>query len=222
LLKLAAPIATLCLLGAIGLDSSSRQYVPEGAGAYHRQVAEALELVPYRIGDWVGVDNEIRQEALQILDANASLSRTYRHIETGDAAVLLVVHCADARSLLGHYPPVCYPPQGWTEVSRSLRPVACEDVSLVSTLYDFTHDTLGRSPGIEVAHFAVLPDGKTAPDMDLLDRAARDKRTKFFGGASLQFVVDASLPEARRQEAREVLLRAISQWVQTVQQGRQP
>lgn len=219
MLKLAAPIVTLCLLGAIGLDASDRQVIPEGADAYHKRVAEVIDLIPYRVGDWVGVDKEIRQEALQILDANVSLNRTYRNVDTGETAVLLLVHCADARSLLGHYPPVCYPSQGWNETDRQQRKIECSDLSVLATEYGFAHETLGLSGQIEVAHFAVLPDGRTAPDLDPLDLLAKERRAKFFGGASLQLIVDANLPFERRQEIYRVLLEAASKWIEVVQSG---
>ncbi len=220
MLRLAAPILTLCLLGAIGLDSGSRRAVPEGAKTYHERVKDSMSLIPYRVGDWVGVDKEIRQEALQILDANFSLSRTYYHIGTGDTATLLVVQCADARSLLGHYPPVCYPSQGWTQVQQEPLTITVDNQSVLATRYTFNHDTLVRSSDIEVVHFSVLPDGRTAPDLGLLDRAARDKQAKHYGGASLQFVLDASLPAERRQEIYKVLLRASSEWIRAVQSGK--
>lgn len=219
MLKLAAPLVTLCLLGAIGWDSAGRRYVPEGADEYHARVAGAIALIPYRVGDWVGVDKEIRQEALNILDANVSLNRTYRNVKTGESAVLLLVHCADARSLLGHYPPVCYPSQGWTELDRRSRKLECPGLPVSATEYAFEHETLGQSGQIEVAHFTVLPDGRVAPNLDLLDESARDRRTKFFGGASLQMVVDANLPAPRRQEIYDTLLEAASPWIEVVQSG---
>lgn len=219
MLKLAAPIVSLCLLGAIGLDSAGRRYIPEGADEYHAHVAAAIELIPYRVGDWVGVDKEIRPEALRILDANVSLNRTYRHVKTGESAVLLLVHCSDARSLLGHYPPVCYPSQGWTEMDRRSRHLESPGLPVDATEYAFEHETLGQAGQIEVAHFTVLPDGRVAPNLDLLDESARDRRTKFFGGASLQMVVDANLPAPRRQEIYDTLLEAASPWIEVVQSG---
>jgi hypothetical protein len=219
LLRLAAPLVTICLLGAIGFDSADRSYAPEGAEAYHRKVAESINLIPYSVDEWVGVDQSISQEALRILDANVSLNRTYNDVETGTSAILLLVHCADARSLLGHYPPVCYPSQGWTQVSASPQVIRAGDLTVSATRYEFAHETLGQSGHIEVLHFTVLPDGRTAPDMDALDRLARDKRSKFYGGASIQFILDARLPESRRQGTYEVLLRAVTEWIETVEAG---
>jgi len=219
MLRLLAPALALSMLAGVGLDRASREEVPAAAIDYHADVREGVSAIPYRVGDWVGVDTEIRQDALRILDANASLSRSYRHVSTGRTATLLLVHCDDSRSLLGHYPPVCYPSQGWTQVSASPREIAGSGVSFHTTEYMFEYENLNESARLGVLHFTVLPDGRTAPDMDLLDEAARDKRIRSFGGASLQIVIDGNLPESERSEIYEAMIQAATVWVKEVGTG---
>jgi hypothetical protein len=219
MLKLIAPGLSVLLLVGVAVDQSGREASPEGAAEYHARVLAAVQAIPYRLGDWVGVDTEIRQEALRILDANASLSRTYRNLSTGHTATLLLVHCSDSRSLLGHYPPVCYPSQGWTQLGATPHGIEREAESVAATEYAFAYESLANVAQLGVLHFTVLPDGRTAPDMGLLDQLARDKRSKFFGGASLQFIVDANLPDAMRDELYQMLYEAVSPWIETVQTG---
>jgi len=219
MLKLIAPAIVLCLLAGISIDKASRHKIPPGVDDYHARVRAAVDSIPYVFGDWVGVDTEIRQEALRILDANVSLSRRYRNINTGQSATLLLVHSQDARSLLGHYPPVCYPSQGWTQLSASTCSIPSSPAPVRATEYAFAYETLEQSARIGVVHFTVLPDGRTSPDMGLLEVAARDNRVKYLGGASVQFILDSNLPSRERDDVCTGLVEAISSWMETVEAG---
>ena len=218
-MKLLAPMLSLALLAAVSLDQGLRQQVPPGAEEYHVAVREAANSIPYHIGNWVAVDSEISRGALQILDANVALSRSYRQVGTDKSGTLLIVQCADARSLLGHYPPVCYPSQGWSQISSKSRDVEVDGTHLLATEYVFEYETLAQFAHLAVLHFTVLPDGRTAPDMELLEKVARERRTKFFGGASIQFVTDASLSENDRNEVYGVLYQAAQKWISAVESG---
>ena len=219
MLKIVAPLVTFGLLAGVAVDQAGRQKVPSGVEAYHARVRESEALVPYNVGNWVGTDTEIRQEALNILDANSTVSRTYRDLMTGRTATLLMVQCVDARSLLGHYPPVCYPSQGWSQLSSSHITVPRKPTSYVATEYAFSYELLQQSNSLEVLHFTVLPDGRLAPDMGLLDIAARDRRFTFYGGASVQFIVPAGLNEEDRKDVYGILYQAADPWISAVQTG---
>lgn len=218
-LKFVVPILTCGLLLGIAADQAAREVAPVGVEEYHARVREAVALIPYNIGAWIGKDTEIRQEALKILDANCTLSRVYSNMTTKRTATLLLVQCADARSLLGHYPPVCYPSQGWSELSSELKPVPPAYGSFDATCYAFGYDLMQQSSSLRVMHFTVLPDGRIAPNMELLETAARDRRYTFCGGASVQFIVDSGLSESEQNEAYEMLFQAASPWIEVVRAG---
>lgn len=222
MLKLVAPLLTMSLLAGVVFDQAGRDKAPPGAAEYHAQVREAEALVPYTVGNWVGTDQGIRQEALNILDANSTISRNYRNLLTGRTATLLLVQCADARSLLGHYPPVCYPSQGWSQLSSAVTPVPQHYGEYMATEYAFGYDLLQQSNTLEVMHFTVLPDGRIAPDMGLLDQAARDRSYTFYGGASIQFIVTSGLPDEERNETYKMLFQAAAPWISAVQAGMSP
>lgn len=219
MLRLITPLVTIGLLAAVGVDQAGRQVVPAGVEAYHKRVRESEALIPYNIGNWIGTDATFRQETLNILDANSIVSRGYRNLTTGTTATLLLVQCADARSLLGHYPPVCYPSQGWSEISSEVVSLPPEYGSFSGTKYLFSYKLLDHSDSLEVLHFTVLPDGQLAPDMGLLDKAARDRRYTFCGGASVQFVISSGLSEVERSESYAILFKAAWPWISVVQSG---
>ncbi len=220
MLKVMPPVLVLALFAGIWVDKQDRQAAPEGVAEYHAAVRENIDRVPFQMDAWVGVDTELRQEALRILDANVSLSRTYRNLDTGQRATLLLVQCEDARSLLGHYPPRCYPAQGWTPLG--MRPLAItapggHEVPATEYLFEFDqHDDAAR---INVLHFVVVPRKGVAPDMDALDVSARDRLTRHFGGASLQIVVDAGLSGDERMDIYRGILKAAEDWIAFAEAG---
>jgi hypothetical protein len=219
LIRWIAPGLALVLLAGVAIDQSTRETVPHDAGLYHQRVADDMTLIPLRFGNWVGVDTEIRQEALRILNANATLSRSYRNVVTGRRATLLVVHCADARSLVDHYPPVCYPSQGWRPAGHQPYEVVEVAQPVYATEYLFEYSALSEASQMNVFHFTVMPDGSTAPDMSQLNRSARDRRTRPFGGASVQIVVDANLSDAERHEIYDTLVSAVQDWLYSLDAG---
>lgn len=219
MLRFIVPILTCGLLLGIAADQAAREVAPPGVEDYHARVRAAVSLIPFNIGDWIGTDTEIRQEALKILDANCTVSRVYRNLKTQHTATLLLVQCADARSLLGHYPPVCYPSQGWSELSSELKPVPQEYGPYGATCYAFAYDLSQQSNALRVMHFTVLPDGRIAPDMRLLETAARDRRYTFCGGASVQLIVDSGLSESEQKEAYDMLFQAAAPWIEVVRAG---
>lgn len=219
MLKFIIPIITGGMLVGIAADQAAREVAPVGVEKYHASIREAESQIPFSIGDWIGTDTEIRQEALKILDANSTVSRVYKNSKTRRAATLLLVQCADARSLLGHYPPVCYPSQGWSQLSSDVNPIPPSYGAFEATEYAFGYDLMEQSSSLQVLHFTVLPDGRIAPNMGLLETAARDRRYTFCGGASVQLIVDSGLSEAEQTEAYEMLFQAAAPWIEAVRAG---
>jgi len=219
MLKFIVPLVTCGLLVGIAADQAAREVAPVGVEEYHASVREAESKIPFNIGEWIGTDTEIRQEALKILDANSTVSRVYRNLKTRRTATLLLVQCADARSLLGHYPPVCYPSQGWSQISSELMPIPPTYGEFEATRYAFGYDLMEQSSSLRVMHFTVLPDGRIAPNMGLLETAARDRRYTFCGGASVQLIVDSALSDAEQTEAYEMLFQAATPWIEAVRAG---
>ena len=117
-------LAALLVLPQLGRHESAAGVEVQARNA---EVLTAIDAAPYRIGQWIGEDVAVPPAALEILQTNAILSRRFRHLTSGINANLLVVHCSDARDMQGHYPPVCYPANGWIlPEGGGRRSIACE------------------------------------------------------------------------------------------------
>jgi hypothetical protein len=189
---------SLALLAAIAIGAMGRPS-PADAQAYHLSVRRAIESLPQRIGDWVGTDEPLPPAALELLQPNAVLHRTYRGLASGQSATLLIVQCKDARDLAGHYPPICYPAHGWTLDHQSPRHWTSDGMAVEGTEYEFSYGTIAGAQRMVVANFMLLPDGRTSPDMAAVYRTASDYQRRFYGAAQVQIVTDARLPEQQRQ-----------------------
>ena len=101
-------LAALVIAG-IAVHQHLAFYRTPGIDQYHANVRAAATLVPTMIGPWVGQDVPTRAQALTVLRPNVMISRHYVNIETGASVSLMLVHCVDAHSMVGHYPGRCYP-----------------------------------------------------------------------------------------------------------------
>ena len=199
-------IATLLLLAGIGIERGLLGQPSLDSRAYHAGVRAAAEQMPFAIGSWLGVEEPIPQGAIKLLQPNVMLSRRYREMETGRQATLLLIHCQDARDMLGHFPPACYVRQGWVMESSTPRDWEVDGRSIRATRYLFRGggDDLPRD--IVIDNFMLLPTGQTARDMTEVDQAARDPVLKHFGAGQVQIISDGSMPEADRQEVFQTLI----------------
>ncbi|MEM6333617.1 MAG: exosortase-associated EpsI family protein [Planctomycetota bacterium] len=182
------------LLGGVMVEHRLYREAPANADAYHERVKAAIDALPYSFDAWVGVDGTVPEAAVQMLHANRILSRRFEHMPTGRSVQVLIVHCTDSRDLIGHYPPVCYPANGWS--TRAEEPIDLShatgaDVS--ATKYRFGRGDAVDEQEMDLFNFMVLPDGTLAPDMRAVERASQDYRKKFFGAAQVQILVPTDL-----------------------------
>ena len=163
-------------------------------------------------GLWVGESIPVPPSALNMLQPNAVLSRFFKRAGGGasgtevGAAHLLLIHVRDARDLLGHYPPVCYPGMGWQ--TRGVDAVALPGVAeaaglggLTATRYDFARTLSGTTDRIRVYNLMLLPDGTAGRDMAAIEDATRRLRLRERGAGQVQVVFRApsgGTPEQRR------------------------
>lgn len=217
--SLLAPLASGLLLAGIALEWGLLHAPAEGADAYHARVRRAVEGIPLRIGPWQGVDLEMPEEALEMLQPNAVLSRSYRRPGSGRSIKLLLVHCRDARDLSNHYPPVCYPGSGWELQSARPRDWRAGGATIPGTEYHFRSPRLGGAPSIVVANFLIRPTGEIDRGMAGVRSAAVDPRRKVFGAGQVQLVFPGDQPEDSRDEAFAELVGACLPAVRAIQAG---
>lgn len=196
----AAPIATFAILLASAAVPGQRSSV--GAGEHTREVAAALAAVPLKLGNWIGSEVPVPTEAAEILQTNAILSREYAEIGGTRAVTLAVIHCADLRDMVGHYPPVCYPANGWSlqqgeEPAATVRLAGGSSLSLQRYLF-VRADRQGDLRMMTILNGFLLPDGTSTTSMrELTDRSER-RAASSLGAVQFQLVFrgDIAMPAA--------------------------
>jgi hypothetical protein len=204
--RIAPILATLLVLSALAADKALLRPVPAVADTYHARVREAADELPWHLGPWLGTEVPVPQAAVQMLKPNAIIAREFRNIETGERVTLLFVHVRDARDIIGHYPPVCYRSQGWSQINTRSSDWSTPERVLQGTEYTFSRGRLEGSTTTVVDNFLMLPGGETCRDMDAIELAAQDRLWKLFGASQVQFIHDGSVrPERRREIVEEIV-----------------
>ena len=186
----------------------------ESQSEYHAKVAQTLVELPMSYGSWIGEASEVPKAAAELLHANEIISRSFRNIDTGEQVGLVVVHCTDARDLLGHYPPVCYPAHGWLQ--RAAEDLALESgsagggeweaggrASWPCMLYRFERMDQGYSHEMTVLNYMLLPNGQVGPTMEVVDRAAGDLGLRVRGAMQVQVVFQGQEVQKGGEEMRK-------------------
>jgi len=139
-----------------------------------------------------------------------NINRQYTNVESGALANLLLVHCADAHHMVGHFPLRCYPADGWNLESKRPRDWAVSGLQLTGTEYRFVKDEAGPNgvvPSIVVANFLMRPSGRVLRDMDGLSQSIVGANGSLLGAGQLQVVFEGDVPEKQRDAAVQELLR---------------
>lgn len=222
LLYSAGPVAlTLVLLGAAWAEKVAFHQPPQDATAYHAKVEAAKKQFPYNAGPWIGTntESEVPEAAVKLLRTPVIVSRRYQNIRTGKTASLLIVHCRDARDLIGHYPPVCYPAHGWVKAGAVTKEQRLNGAAIDVTDYRFNSGRIERSTELRIDNFMVLPNGEFSPDMQGVEEVAKDYRRKFFGAAQVQLITDGTWTRAERDELFLEVLSAAEPMLGVIRNG---
>lgn len=178
-------------------------------------IAAAMAEVPWQIGRWRGDTVPVPAAAQDVLRPNALLSRRYQEIGGNLEAILVVVHCSDTRDMLGHFPPMCYPANGWQAVKDSggIESVPA-DIGIHRAVdcmrYDFYINTdFGSKRGIKIYNFFVLPGGSIAHELSELRGQAGRTRTSAMGVAQVQIAFSDQVSDEESRRAVAELLEGI-------------
>ncbi|MGC4031236.1 MAG: exosortase-associated EpsI family protein [Tepidisphaeraceae bacterium] len=202
----------LCGLLLAGMAVDNRSFKAEGDFAeFHRRAADAVDDIPLTLGPWVGRGRELKPEELKLLQPNA-----YRFIDFTDTrpeavgdpsrrVLFLVAQVRRAGLMEGHYPPNCYPAQGYSMVNGTgdSRTWEIGGRTIVGMQYFFERrsgDRVGRSC---VYNFMVLPGLGVRPDMESVNASAEDYQQRYYGAAQFQLVFGGSLARATTDAKRQ-------------------
>ena len=214
------PVVTLVLLVAIYAFGNISQAPPAGAQQYFDQVAAQIDSLPYKVGDWLGVNLPYTDVVVQMLRPNKMLQRTYQDQDTGQKASLSIVHCTDMRDMAGHYPPVCYPAHGWDFESSKPMTVTIGGRAGEARVYQFSRMNQGMREAIRIVSFFVLPYGNgILGERDTLAQAAKNPQAAGLGVAQVQILTPGSQSEESANEMVSKMIGIIEPVIETVEEG---
>ncbi|MBL8764895.1 MAG: exosortase-associated EpsI family protein [Phycisphaerae bacterium] len=219
---LAAAVLIACALaGGISVTKA------EGTDEYFQHCKNVIEEVPYRIGDWIGRDEEVQPAAAELLRPNKILQRRYINTTTGHSAVLMIVHCKDAIDMGGHYPPNCYPSNGWEKGPAAPDSIEVAGVRYNAMRYEFSKYAGGVPARIRVLNFFIVPSARGAihPDMREVERAGEFKQRAGLGAGQVQIITTYDTPvmtDEDRRAVEEQFVRAVEPTIGAIGGGIRP
>ena len=213
--------AALVLLAGMGVQSALRPG-PGDAEPFHRAVVAALDTMPRQIGDWSGTDEPATRAAEALLKPNVLIQRTFRNVETGDWATLLLVQTKDAGDMNGHYPPVCYPAHGWLQQARKPIDLRVDGMTIPATQYTFELTSVDGTASMNVINFMIMPGGEILRGIEGVARAAADYTRYFHGAAQVQIVTPGDWSNAERMPVVKELLGANLEMIRLLHSGQAP
>jgi hypothetical protein len=206
------------LLGMVGWGLTLP--TPGDATAYHASVVQAARTIPLEVDGWTGRDQFIAQSAIELLQPNVIQSRWFTKPGEPAGVGVLVVQCRDARDLIGHWPPNCYPAAGMTQDRVEERTWTIDGKTIPGREYWFSKaDRDGRREVTVVQNFLILPDGRISRDMATVIDAAGDYRIRYYGSAQVQFISDGSVPADQRGVLFERFITAYAPLINTIATG---
>ncbi|MAY75112.1 MAG: hypothetical protein CMJ31_10420 [Phycisphaerae bacterium] len=193
--------------------------VPEASDEYMAAVAESIDSVPYKIGPWLGFDVEVSEAAVEMLKPNRILQRVYRKPNDASSQFsLLISHCGVTRDMLGHYPPVCYPAHGWTQLGVRDVSLKTDDTEIPAREYSFRRGVGLESAAMTVMNFFVVPSDteRYQVTMDQLNSFEVTQSRHAKGIAQIQILVPEEMKPAQREEVVDDVLHAIEGVTRTI------
>jgi hypothetical protein len=229
LFVITAPVLSIGLLGGV-VAEQNKHLKPRDVAPYHARAKEAIDAVPYSIagGLWTGKDEELPPAAQTLLRPNAWINRTYRENDTSTSrglreVSLLIVQCKDSNDMLGHYPPICYPNSGKTQISATPRHWQVGELTIPGTEYRFSSRAQGHDIITTVYSFLIVPNHGIAATMKDVESTAEDYQERYFGAAQFQVVFEAAAgadrPGSERDEIFTTLMTPNISLIKTLTSG---
>ena len=89
----------------------------------------SLGELPLNLGDWQGSEAPLDESVVKVAKADDHISRSYYNRRTGDVLKVYIPYYGNPRTLVGHYPDVCYPAAGYTKQMSRVENVPRSDAS---------------------------------------------------------------------------------------------
>ncbi len=193
--------AFVCVILLAGIEARAYfEKPPEQAGKYLAHVHALAEQMPRQFGNWHGHDVPLPQSAVHLLQPNVDLCRSFVNTKTGEEATLMVIDCSDTRNLSGHYPPNCYPGNGWILDRSTPKTWVIEKTPIPGMEYKFHRGAFNTGSHIYVDDFFVMPDGKfLATEREFL-HGSGSFNERVFGAAQVELTLPGGMLPADRMQ----------------------
>lgn len=216
-----APVATIALLIGMlqtgGVDAVSGEQVD----AYQSRIRRMVDAIPYKIGPWVGDDVAPPPSAVKMLKPNAILERRFVEPATGRTFSLLVVHTEEARDMQGHWPPNCYPANGWELLDTRDSTIELDGMLIPVKDYAFRRMMDGFERRMNVMGFFIVPeeDAGFLTSYKAMVTAGQRRSTAGLGAAQIQLISGDEFTAVERRELAQQFLQAIEPLIHTIAGG---
>ena len=206
--RVVSRVLVFAVLAGIAAHRLATVHTPPDVRHYHDHIRAAYRSVPAHFDGWVGEDVPVPAQAVQVLAPNLMVSRRFVNVENGTEAGLMLVHCADAHDMAGHFPLRCYPAAGWELRASRPRVWNVGDLKIAGFEYDFTHPPAGdgRPLAITVANALFRPAGQIFPDMGGMTRSIVGAGGQSSGAGQVQVYFDRPSSQDQRDAAVVSLL----------------
>ncbi|MFM7134535.1 MAG: exosortase-associated EpsI family protein [Planctomycetota bacterium] len=188
-----APLALLALFLGFGAYFGTSGVPQSVLDARSAAVELALDDVPLRYGGWVAEVAPYPAEAEEILHTRALRAWRFSELGTGRIALLGIVYCGDVRDMNGHYPPVCYPAQGWRRVQEAevMVPLEVGSTPFEARLWRFERIAEDESTErLSVLAFFLFPSAEPTSDVESIGERAARRADSQLGVAQLQLILE--------------------------------
>lgn len=214
------PGLALVMLVPMGLVNAKRTTVAD-TQPYHARVRDAANAIPRTIGGWQSEEIGLPEFALNLLKPNVIVHRRYTDPNAKRFAQLTFVHSKDARWLIDHYPPSCYPSFGWIFLAEEKEQWHTnwlpEGKMIPGAEFGFkSRNSVKENPDIVVRNFIMLHQHGMHRDHEPVHVAAADFTRRLYGAAQLSVMMDASIPRVDRDAIYSAILEAVGHAVKTV------
>lgn len=220
-----APVIALVLMVVLPSLNMGALLNQDIVDARNAEVEKIFNEAPYIIGDWIGEDVQVPVAAIEILRSNAILSRKFGKLDGGSLAELIIVHCSDVRDMQGHYPPMCYPANGWYETDTNDRQdfeVSFGNKNIPARIYHFKRiDGWGAERTTRVINFFILPNGEFTRELGAMRRIVSQLSLSIEGVAQVQVVTSGDMPLEKSIVAAEELLSGLTSVMTVLSQVRE-
>lgn len=188
--RLAIPFSLIMLVvvGAVRTNPANTRAID----AYHTNIADVINEIPLEVGGWIGRVVPLPQSATSLLNPNAIIAHEYFHKDKRVVATLMIVQCRDARDMGGHYPPVCYPANGWTDLyDGEVQTYTIDEHDL--RIYGFRRVAGKIEREIIIYGLFALPTGEITTSMRDVRQLSADYGLRKYGAAQLQIMIQGEV-----------------------------